>query len=366
MASGEVKKTRLYSQLVKAGGDMIEFAGYLLPVRFSGIIPEHLAVRSTAGIFDLSHMGEFFFEGADSARFLHHLLANDILDLEKNHICYTPMLYPDGGIVDDLLCYCLEKNRFMLVVNASNIAKDEEWVREQIKKFNGDVIFNNRSDEYTLIAIQGPRSQEILSKITDIDLTKIKYYMWDAGIVAGQEVLLSRTGYTGEDGFEIYVDLTSDPVKIWDGLWQAGKNYGLIPIGLGARDTLRLEKKMCLYGNDIDRTTNPLEAGIGWTVKLDKDDFIGKSALVKIKADGLKRKLVGFKMLDKAIPRHDYLIFADGKPVGTVTSGTFSPSLSIPVGLGYVETAHSSIDTRLEIEIREQLHPAVVVKAPFL
>ena len=360
------KKTRLYERLIEAGGSMIEFADYLLPVRYSGIIQEHLAVRSTAGIFDLSHMGEFFLHGKDAGRFLHHLLADDILGLTVGHICYTPMLYPDGGIVDDLLCYRLGEDEYMLVVNATNIAKDDAWVCERLDAFGGEVEYSNRSDDYTLIAVQGPRAEEIVARVTDIDLSSIKHYWWDKGQVGGQRALISRTGYTGEDGFEIYVDGESDPIPIWDGLVAAGKDLEMIPVGLGARDTLRLEKKFCLYGNDIDRTTNPLEAGIGWTVKLDKDDFIGREALLKIKEAGLSRKLVGFKMEDKAIPRKGYPIFVGGDRVGKVTSGTFSPSLQVPVGLGYVDIAHSKVDTGIEVEIRGKRHPARVVKTPFV
>lgn len=357
------KKTALYDIHIEQKGKMIEFAGHILPVQYSGIIEEHRAVRNSVGIFDLSHMGEFFFRGEEACDFLNYILANRIDDLEVRHIVYTPMCYPDGGIVDDLLCYRLSENRFMLVVNGACKDKDKKWIEENL---SGRVNFEDRSDEITLIAVQGPDSEQTIQKITDMELSGIKYYWSERGDIGGQEVLISRTGYTGEDGFEIYLDKENEPVELYKTLLEAGEEFNIIPVGLGARNTLRLEKKYCLYGNDIDETTTPLEAGIGWTVKLDKFDFIGKEALLEQKKRGIKRKLVGFRMQDNSIPRKDYKIYYEGANSGRVTSGSFSPSLSYPIGLGYIDVNHSDVETEIEIEIRNKRHPATIVKTPFV
>jgi aminomethyltransferase len=358
------KKTSLYDLHLEQGGKMIEFAGYILPVQYSGIIEEHIAVRERVGIFDISHMGEFIISGEDSPEFTDYLLTNSTEKLEIGHIAYSPMCLPDGGIVDDLLCYRLDEMEYMLVVNATNKEKNKNWINENLL---GNTDFRDISDDITLIAVQGPESEEALTSLTnDIDLSKIRYYWWDKGIIAEQEVLISRTGYTGEDGFEIYIDKNADPVKIYKSIMNAGSEFGIMPVGLGARDTLRLEKKYCLYGNDIDETTSPLEAGLEWTIKFDKIDFIGKDALVLQKEQGIKRKLIGFKMLGNAIPRKGYRIFLDDRITGEVTSGSFSPSLSCPIGLGYVSIEDAEIGTDVEIEIRSNKHPATIVKTPFI
>ena len=354
------KKTSVYEEHVKAGAKIVEFAGYLMPIQYTGIMQEHKRVRSTVGMFDVSHMGEFKFSGSGAEGFLQKMTINNVTKLNVGQAQYSAICYDDGGIIDDLLLYKFE-DHFLMVVNASNIEKDWNWLKEH-KPDN--VTMENISEQITLFAVQGPKSVELLQKLTDVDLSEIKFYHYVEGEIAGSKMIISRTGYTGELGFELYME-NQFGVNLWQSILGTGKEFDIEPIGLGARDTLRLEMKYCLYGNDIDKTTNPYEAGLGWITKLKKGDFNCKDALVKIKADGLTRKLVGFTMTGKAFPRHNYPIFKNGEQIGYVTSGTFSPMLNIGIGLGYVQNEFSDIGNEIKIEIRKKMEPAVVVETPF-
>jgi aminomethyltransferase len=354
------KKTAFYDLHVKNGAKIVEFAGYLMPIQFRGIIEEHRRVRKTVGLFDITHMGEFELWGKDAEKFIQRMTTNDVSQIAMHQVQYSCMCYDHGGIVDDLLVYRLPEH-FLLVVNGACLDKDFKWLSDHLE---GEVILKNVSDETALLALQGPQTEAVMKKLTDKKLSDIKYYWSTWGKVNGVELLFSRTGYTGEDGFEIYF---SAPVaeRMWNALMNAGKEFNIEPIGLGARDSLRLEMKYMLYGNDIDQTTNPLEAGLGWIVKPAKGDFIGKGPILKLKEQGLKRKLVAFELLDKAFPRQHYEIQKNGKKIGEVTSGTFSPSLDKGIGLGYVPIENSELGTELDITIRGKQNKAVVVKAPF-
>jgi len=356
----EPKKTGLYEVHRRLNAKLVPFAGYWMPIQYTSIVSEHRRVRSTVGVFDVSHMGEFIIRGPKALEFLERMTINHVSPMEVYRVQYSAMCYPDGGIVDDLLVYRLPEY-YMMVVNASNLEKDFAWLLEHL---TGDVSLENVSDDTTLLAVQGRYAQAALQKLTSLDLSKIKYYWAQRGRLAGVEMLISRTGYTGEDGFEIGFERRYSE-QVWEAVMEAGKEYQIEPIGLGARDSLRLEMKYCLYGNDIDQTTNPLEAGLGWITKLQKGDFIGRDALVRIKEQGVRRKLVGFEMLEKAIPRHGYPIVKDGKEVGHVTSGTFSPSLDKGIGMGYVPTELSEVGSTFAVQIRGQEVPAVVVQTPF-
>lgn len=342
-----------------AGAKMVDFVGYYMPVQYKGITSEHLAVRQSVGLFDLSHMGEFEVTGKDALAFLQETTTNNVASLEVGKIQYSCMPYPEGGIVDDLLVYRLA-DRFFLVVNASNIDKDFAWLTSHL---SGDVKLVNRSDEFGLLAIQGPKAQKVMAELTSHDLESMGYYTNAISKVGGVELLFSRTGYTGEDGFELYI-----PPQHCDTLWKAvttaGQKNGMEFIGLGARDSLRLEMKMALYGNDIDQTTTPVEAGLSWIVDFDKE-FIGKPIMVKQRDEKPKRRLVCLELEGKAFPRHGYDIFDHGKKVGIVTSGTFSPSLQRPIAMGYVPLDKSKIGSTVEVAIRDKQYPAVVVKPPF-
>jgi aminomethyltransferase len=353
------KETPLYAEHVEAGARMVPFAGFTMPLQYTGIIPEHRAVREAAGLFDLSHMGEFRVSGSDAVEAIDRLVTNDIAGLDVGQVRYTPMTYPDGGIVDDLLVYRFT-DHLMLVVNAANIEKDIAWIRDHLE---GDVSLRDESDQTALIAIQGPRAGEILQKLTETDLSGIGYYHFTTGRVAGLEAVISRTGYTGEDGFELYVAPT-DARAIWRALLEAGSDQGILPVGLGARDTLRLEAAYMLYGNDIDSTTSPLEAGLGWTVKFGEAGFLGREVMEQQKVSGLERRMVQIEMLDRAIPRPHHAVWADGVQIGELTSGTFSPTFRRGVGLGYVRAEHARPGTEVEIEVRGERHPARVVKKP--
>ncbi len=353
------KKTPFYEQHIKNNAKIVEFAGFLMPIQFEGIIQEHNTVRTGVGVFDVSHMGEIEITGPDRINFTNYITTNDVTKLSLNQVQYSAMLYPDGGILDDLLVYNL-KDRILLVVNAANTDKDFEWILQN-KKF--DVEIKNRSDEIGQIAIQGPKSQPVLQKLVDFNLDELKYYWAIETEIKDVEVLLSRTGYTGEDGFEVYMD-SKDGEKIWNLIFEAGNEFGIKPIGLGARDTLRFEMRYCLYGNDIDKTTNPLEAGLGWIVKFDKGDFIGRDALLKIKESGIKRKLVGFISLDNGIPRPHLEILDGNKRIGYVTSGTYSPSLKKGIGMGYVDISFSEVGTRLKVMAKEPIE-VEIIKGPF-
>lgn len=347
------------------GAKMAEFAGYYMPISYSGINDEHQAVRTNAGIFDVSHMGEFILKGEHALELLQRVTSNDASKITPGKAQYSCLTNETGGIVDDLLIYCLEENKaYMLVVNASNIEKDWNW----INRFNTrGAEMHNISDKTCLLAIQGPNATRILQPLTDIDILNLKYYTFEKGKFAGVDnTLISATGYTGAGGIEIYFENKDGAAdKIWDEIFRVGGPEGLKPIGLGARDTLRLEMGFCLYGNDIDDTSSPLEAGLGWITKLNKK-FNGSDILEKQKQEGLKRKLSGFEMIDKGIPRHDYLIKdARGETIGKVTSGTQSPSLSKAIGLGYVDVRHANIDSTIYIQVRDKLLQARIVKLPF-
>ncbi|MGQ9705465.1 MAG: glycine cleavage system aminomethyltransferase GcvT [bacterium] len=361
MAEG--RKTKIYERHIEFGGDIINFNGFLLPLKYTSIIDEHLTVRKAVGVFDVSHMGEFLIEGKDAPSFVDWLITNNVKTIPTKRVVYSPMCLENGGIVDDLLCYRLSDERYMLVVNAANTIKDREWIKSHLKD---NIKFTDISDDITLLAVQGPESMNVMKKITTkMDIDNLKYYWFDWGKVAGEPVMVSRTGYTGELGYEVYILPDANAIKIYDAIFEVGRDYGIKPIGLGARDTLRLEKKLCLYGNDIDETTTPLEATIGWTVKFEKD-FIGKKVLVKQNEEGLTRQLVGFKMIGKGIPRHGYDIYVNGVKAGYVTSGTHSPSLGEPIGLGYVPIESSSIGSKIEIDIRNRLVEAEVCETPFV
>lgn len=361
-----MKSTPFLQKHLLLGAKMAEFAGYNMPISYSGINDEHHAVRNNAGVFDVSHMGEFVLKGEGSLELIQRITSNDAAKLTTGKAQYSCLPNPEGGIIDDLLVYCLEENKaYMIVVNASNIEKDWNWF---VKHNTNSVEMHNISDKTCLLAVQGPNANKILQPLTNLDILNLTYYTFAKGEFAGvPNVLISATGYTGAGGVEIYFEDKDDHAnKIWDAIFEAGKTAGIKPCGLGARDTLRLEKGFCLYGNDIDDTTSPLEAGLGWITKFTKD-FTAKDIFQKQKAEGLTRKLVGFEMLDRGIPRHDYKIKdAGGNEIGKVTSGTQSPSLQKAIGLGYVTTPHAAVDTEIFIEVRDKLLRAKVVKVPFL
>jgi len=348
------------------GAKMAEFAGYNMPISYTGINDEHAAVRKNAGVFDVSHMGEFILKGENALDLIQRVTSNDASKLVNGQAQYSCLPNETGGIVDDLIVYCVEQNKvYMLVVNASNIEKDWNWISA---RNTNNVEMHNISDKTCLLAIQGPNATKILQPLTNMDIMNLKYYTFVKGVFAGIEnVLISATGYTGSGGVEIYFEDSNGAAdKIWDAIFEAGKEAGIKPIGLGARDTLRLEMGYCLYGNDIDDTTSPLEGGLGWITKLNKD-FTAKEIIASQKAAGITRKLVGFEMIDRGIPRHDYLIKdIDGNTIGKVTSGTQSPSLSKAIGLGYVATAHAALDSEIFIDIRNSLVKAKVAKLPFV
>lgn len=359
----KLKKTPLYDSYEKYGGKIIDFAGWALPVQFEGIIPEHEAVRTKAGLFDVSHMGEIDVIGEDAFEFVQNLITNDISILEDNQVLYSPMCYPDGGIVDDLIVYRFTKNHFFLVINAGNIEKDFEWMLKNKGDLNVDIT--NISSSVTQLAIQGPKAEEILQKLTDTNLSDIKFFFCKRDVlVAGAKCLVSRTGYTGEDGFEIYSDRES-ATGLWDKILQAGKEDGLKPIGLGARDTLRFEVNLPLYGNELSESITPLEAGLGFFVKLDKEYFIGKDVLVKQKEEGLNKKIIGFEMKDRAIPRHGYEVFVGNEKIGEVTTGYLSPSIKKNIGLALIDAKYSELGTTIFVKIRNKLNEAVVVSKKF-
>lgn len=360
-----MKNTPFTQKHLALGAKMAEFAGYNMPISYTGINDEHAAVRKNAGVFDVSHMGEFMLKGENALDLIQRVTSNDASKITNGQAQYSCLPNEEGGIVDDLIVYCIEENKvYMLVVNASNIEKDWNW----ISKFNTkNVEMKNISDKTCLLAIQGPNATKILQPLVDTDIMNLKYYTFTKGKFAGVDnVIISATGYTGSGGVEIYFeDKDGAAEKIWDAIFEAGTPQGLQPIGLGARDTLRLEMGYCLYGNDIDDTTSPLEGGLGWITKFTKD-FTAKEILQQQKAEGVKRKLVGFEMIDRGIPRHDYLIKdADGNTIGKVTSGTQAPSLGKAVGLGYVATSHTALDTEIFIDIRNTPVKAKVSKAPF-
>jgi aminomethyltransferase len=357
-----MKNTALTEKHIQLGAKMVPFAGYNMPVQYAGINAEHETVRKGVGVFDVSHMGEFILKGDKVLDLIQRVTSNDASKLYDGKVQYSCLPNEDGGIVDDLLVYRIDEKTYMLVVNASNIEKDWNW----ISKFNTEgADMKDISDRTSLLAVQGPRAADALQSLTDIDLGSMEYYTFKKGKFAGiDNVLLSATGYTGAGGFEIYVD-NKDAEKVWDAIFKAGESYGIKPIGLGARDTLRLEMGFCLYGNDIDDATSPLEAGLGWVTKFNKE-FTNSAALQQQKTDGLERRLVGFEMIDRGIPRHDYeIVDADGNVIGKVTSGTQSPSLQKAIGMGYVKTEFAKEGTEIFINIRDNKIKAKVVKPPF-
>lgn len=353
------KNTPLFDRHIELGGNMVSFGGYLLPTHYSGINLEHLGVRSKAGLFDVSHMGEFIISGSDAESFLQKVTVNDVTSLSVGQAQYSAMCYANGGIIDDILIY-KKKNEFMLVVNAANNEKDLDWLKSHAK---GDIRIENMSDNIGLVAIQGPRSRNILQTLTDSNLTNIQFYHFVEGRLNGKKAIISRTGYTGELGFEIYAN-SDDIGEIWDAIMKAGQDKGLEPAGLGCRDTLRMEMKLALYGNDIDDTTNPIEAGLGWITRLGKTDFMGKKALLEAKAN-VTRRLVCLEMTERAIPRQGYTILMNDESVGIITSGTMSPSLETGIGIGYVNRPFDKSGTELLVDIRGRMKSAVVVKPPF-
>jgi aminomethyltransferase len=360
--SEALKSIALENKHISLGAKMVPFAGYLMPVSYSGLNDEHVTVRNAVGVFDVSHMGEFILKGEHALDLIQRVTSNDAAVLADEKIQYSCLPNDKGGIVDDLLVYRINEKEYMLVVNASNIEKDWNW----ISKFNTKgVEMKNISDGVSLLAVQGPKAILALQKLTDINLSDIPYYTFKRGTFNGEEnVMISNTGYTGAGGFEIYFPNAAAD-KMWDAIFNAGAEFGIKPIGLGARDTLRLEMGFCLYGNDINDTTSPIEAGLGWITKFTKD-FTNNNALLEQKQNGVSKKLVGFEMVDRGIPRHDYPIAdANGTVIGIVTSGTQSPSLNKAIGMGYVPTAFSKVDSDIFIIIRDKAIKAKVVKIPF-
>ncbi|MEJ8590427.1 glycine cleavage system aminomethyltransferase GcvT [Riemerella anatipestifer] len=359
-----MNKTALFNKHVSLGAKMVPFAGFEMPVQYSGVTEEHFAVREKVGIFDVSHMGQFYIEGAGAKELLQYVTSNNVEALENGKAQYSCLPNGKGGIVDDLIVYKMEDQKYFVVVNASNIDKDWQHISKYNEKFGAKMT--NASDEISLIAIQGPKALDTLQKLTDTQLADIPYYHFTVGSVDGvADVIISNTGYTGSGGFEIYFK-NEYAEQIWDALTKAGEEFGLIPCGLAARDTLRLEKGFCLYGNDIDDTTSPLEAGLGWITKLDTE-FVDRDFLAQQKEQGITRKLIGFEMQEKAIPRHDYsVVDSEGNVIGKVTSGTMSPMKKIGLGLAYVDQPHFKLGSEIFIQIRNKNVPAKVVKIPFV
>ncbi len=358
-----MKNTALTEKHISLGAKMVPFAGYNMPVQYEGINAEHATVRNAVGVFDVSHMGEFILKGENALDLIQRVTSNDASKLYDGKIQYSCLPNEDGGIVDDLLVYRIDEKSYMLVVNASNIEKDWNW----IQKFNDKgVEMHNISDQTSLLAVQGPKAADALQALTDMDLASMEYYTFKKGKFAGVDnVLVSATGYTGAGGFEVYFE-NQYADQIWDAIFKAGAEFGIKPIGLGARDTLRLEMGFCLYGNDIDDTTSPIEAGLGWVTKFTKD-FTNSAALLAQKEAGVSRKLIGFEMIDRGIPRHDYVVVdAEGNQIGKVTSGTQSPSLQKAIGMAYVAKEFAKEGTEIFIDIRNNKVKAKVVKFPFL
>ena len=358
-----MKNTALTQKHIDLGAKMVPFAGYNMPVQYEGVNVEHMTVREGVGVFDVSHMGEFFLRGPKAIDLIQKVSSNDASKLFDGKAQYSCLPNNDGGIVDDLIIYKISDEEYMLVVNASNIEKDWNWISSHNDM---GVEMENKSDEYSLLAIQGPKAAEAMQSLTDTNLKEMVYYTFQQGTFAGVDnVIISATGYTGSGGFEIYFK-NDDAEKIWDAVFEAGKDFGIKPIGLAARDTLRLEMGFCLYGNDISDTTSPLEAGLGWVTKFTKD-FVNSEALAKQKEEGVSRKLVGFELVDKGIPRHDYIIVdSEGNDIGIVTSGTMSPMTKKAIGLGYVKTEFASPGSEIYIQVRNKALKAEVKKPPFI
>jgi aminomethyltransferase len=342
---------------------MVEFGGWDMPVEYAGLVDEHMAVRTRAGLFDVSHMGEIEVAGRDALAALQQITSNDVSRLALHQAQYSALTTPEGTFVDDVLTYRVGEEHFMLVVNGSNIIKDFTWITKQLST-GGDVVAVNTSSRYALLAIQGPAAREILQTLTGVNLAELKYYWFTTGEVAGVAGTISRTGYTGEDGFEVFVPPAAAE-RVWDAILAAGKPAGLVPAGLGARDTLRLEASMRLYGNDMDETTTVMEADLGWIVGWKKDTFTGADVLRRQKAEGVSRKLIGFEVLDRGIARHGYPVFVNGEQAGAVTSGTQTPFLKKAIGMAYLPAAHTSAGSEFEVDLRGRKLRAQVVPMPF-
>lgn len=359
----KLKKTALFEEHKRLGGKIIEFAGWALPVQYEGIMDEHHRVRNQAGLFDVSHMGEIQIKGRDALALVQKLITNDIAKLKEGRIAYSPMCNHEGGIIDDLLVYKYGEEDYLLVVNAGNTRKDYEWILEQAQGMEVEV--EDLSQGIAQLALQGPKSEEILQALTDTDLSQISPFSFHREVIIGDaQCMVSRTGYTGEDGFEIYC-ANGDVLKIWKDLLAVGEDAGLKPAGLGARDTLRFEAGLPLYGNEMDETISPLEAGLGFFVKLDKEDFIGKQALERQRAEGPKRKLVGFEM-EKGIPRNGYPVLKDGKEIGVVTTGYLSPTLKKNIGFALIQVQYSELGQEIQVQIRKRILPAKIINKRFL
>lgn len=358
------KRTTLYTKHLALGAKMVEFGGWQMPVQYKGILDEHQAVRTKAGLFDVSHMGEIAVCGSGALPFLQKLLTNDLQKMSVGQALYSPMCDPTGGIVDDLLVYRIEAEKYLLVVNAGNKDKDWEWINDQAANSQQGMEIRDLSDEIGLLALQGPLAQEILTKLSTESLENLKYYHFIFSQVAGIEAVISRTGYTGEDGFELYLAADKAPF-VWDELLDAGQGLGLAPAGLGARDTLRFEACLPLYGHELSATITPLEAGLGFFVAWSKENFIGKEALLKQKEAGIPRKLVGFSMLERGIPRAGYTIKKDGVSIGEVSSGTYAPTLGQNLGLGLVSSKEAIVDNEISVSIRDKDLKAKIIKKPF-
>ena len=356
-------ETPLADRHLGLGARMVEFAGWSMPVQYAGILEEHRAVRTRAGLFDLSHMGELFVDGTDAAKALGYALVSDPAALQVGRAQYSMICFPGGGVLDDLIVYRLGEDRFMVVANASNAAAVSDALAERIEGFR--VVLDDRSLATALVAIQGPLSRQVMAPLTDLAIADLRNYAIGDGHVAGQPALVARTGYTGEDGFEVFVDVASAG-HVWDALMEAGRSAGVVPVGLGARDTLRLEAGMPLYGNELGPDTTPYEAGLGRVVKLGKEgDFVGRAALEKAEADGPRKKLVGLAVRGRGIARHGYELFAGDRRTGAITSGTLSPTLGEPIAMAYVAPSDAEPGTILEVKIRDQRVPAQVVALPF-
>ncbi len=358
----ESRRTPLYECHQRAGAKIVEFAGWQMPVQYVGLIEEHRAVRQQAGLFDVSHMGEFSVRGPDAASFLQRMTPNDVSRLADGRAHYSGLLTEDGTYVDDILIYRFAEDDYMLVVNAGNRQADLDWLLEH--RGDAEVAIEDRSDDTALLALQGPAAAEILAGLTDSDLAAVRYYGFVSGKVAGHPAIISRTGYTGEDGFELYLEPEAAP-PVWDSLLEAGAPQGLVPAGLGARDTLRLEAAMALYGHELDRTTTPWEAGLSWVVKLESGDFVGRDALVRQKEAGIPRRLIGFEVVGRGIAREGYALATSGGAEGVVTSGTWSPTFEKSIGLGYLPTGSTEDGDPLVITVRKREVEARAVPIPF-
>ncbi len=358
-----LKKTSLFGHYESYGGKIIDFAGWALPVQFAGIMEEHKAVREAAGLFDVSHMGEITIKGRDALKFINVLITNDAAKLVDNQVLYTMMCYENGGVVDDLLVYRYSQEEYLLVVNASNVEKDYQWIVDH--KENYEVQVENISSETSQLALQGPKAEAVLQRLTETSLSDIGFFHFkDKVSLSGKECLVSRTGYTGEDGFEIYCR-NEDLVYLWDTILTNGKEAGVQPIGLGARDTLRFEANLPLYGNELSQEITPLEAGFGFFVKLNKEEFIGKGALEKQKEEGLKRKIVGFEMVGKGIARHGYKVFKGEEEIGFVTTGYLSPTIGKNIGLALIKAEYAGMEGLIEIQIRNKKAEAKIISRKF-